>query len=1277
MNDLIAKKLSELSGRNIRLWTENGKLRFKASAGVLTPEDKKFLTANKEEIIAYLLNDEIKIETDMEHQYEPFGMTEIQQAYVLGRNPAFEYGGTACHIYMELEYDRLDPVKVQYVWNKLIKRHPMLRAVMSVDGYQQIMPETPEFEVKVVSCTKNDTDEKRAVIKSELDHKIYDPEKWPLYSVVVSKGFGKDIMHFSIEFVTADWSSIWTILSEFESLYFHPENTLPPLELTFRDYLIAEKKLRQGSKYYRDKEYWINRIDTLPPAPELPLLNTENSENVKFERNQFSITKEKWDNFCKIAKKLGVTPTSAVMTAYGMVIGRWSRNKSFCLNLSILNRLELHPQVGAVVGDFTASSLLEMEHKAGCSFREIAVQTNRQLFDDLDHRLFTGVNVLREIQQRKNHALMPYVFTGAIGLISPEKSSLIGKMNNNGISQTPQVFMDCQAMDTAEGLNINIDSRKGVFPDGVVNDICSTLHNLLISLSENESTWTADPFRIALPEWQTRKRLDINNTRTEQNKYLLHQKVLKQLKDFPESFAVADSQTSWTCTELYENIRNVTVALKNMGIDRGDFVAIALPKSRWQIAACLGILASGAAYVPLDINGASNRSETILKKISAGCVIQHSEYCTDIPENYPVMLIDRLESADGENLTENPAGNEPDDIAYIIFTSGSTGEPKGVAMSHRAVVNTIEAVNRKFDINRNDRIFNLSQLNFDLSVYDIFGVLSEGGGIVIPDHKQYKNPAHWVEMINRYKVTVWNSVPALMQLLLIYKSYNTDTSINPLRLVMLSGDWIPKEQPDKLKELFPEVKTVSLGGATEGGIWSVYHECDSEYDNNPAWKSIPYGKPLPNQGFMILDSLCQDCPVWVQGELLITGDSLASSYWGEPALTEKSFIDINGTRAYRTGDMGCYHPDGEIEFLGRADNQIKLRGHRIELGEIESVIKKQINVENVSCVVYDVRGEKKIVAVIAGEVHADEKILREKLEAWLPEYMIPVLFITTDKIPLTANGKVDHRAILSVVESFVEENKKASVCEETVSETEKAVIDIMSEILSTENLRPDDNFYEAGANSLILARVAGLLNQNVESSIPFDSYLIQMLNFPNAKALAEFIDEKRTQQTENSSNTSVNNELVWKKTKNSQSLCVVFTDGLRNDIIEVCRQSENKNYLFVPKQFSVSEIVDTVLKETPENLTFLASDYELVNCLKTASLVTEQEVVPRYVDIIETETESEFVSDTIYMGNVRFGLTVSDMADSEDITSILGEFCIGNIEIEDCRTYEQLIKFID
>lgn len=1275
MDELIIQKLAELSAKNIQLWTEKGKIKFKAAAGVLTQADREFLKENREAVIQTLLNDEVHIVADKKGQYEPFNMTEIQQAYVLGRNPAFEYGGVACHIYMELEYNSLDPQRVQEVWNKLIDRHPMLRAVMSMDGYQYIMSEVPEFKVNVIECNENNEDEKRDKIKKELDHKIYNPEKWPLYSVTVSKGINKDILHFSIEFVVADWSSIWTVLSEFESLYFHPEKKLPSIELTFRDYIMAEKRLRQGSKYQRDKAYWINRIDTLPPAPELPIKSASNTENVRFLRNQFSLSKEAWDNFCENARKFGVTPTSAVISAYGLVLSRWSKNKAFCLNLSILNRLELHPQISSVVGDFTASSLLEMEHKDKLSFKDIALMTNRQLFDDLDHRLFTGVNVLREIQKRKSKLIMPYVFTGAIGLISPENSNLIGKMNNNGISQTPQVFMDCQAMDTIEGLNINIDSRADVFPDGMVSDICTALEQLLIALSNDESFWIKNPFRIGLLERQLKIRTEVNATKTKQRKYLLHQKVLEQLEKHPKSFAVADAQASWSCEELYGKVKEVADNLKSMGIGRGDFVAIALPKSRWQVAACLGVLVSGAAYVPLDIKSASKRSEIILNKVSAKSIICHSNYHFSDLEGFPILDIDNLKTVKHE--ITNPFESDMNDTAYIIFTSGSTGEPKGVTMSHGAAVNTIEGINKIFNINENDRVFSISQLNFDLSVYDIFGVIAQGGGIVIPDNEQCKNPAHWVEMINKYKVTVWNSVPALMQLLLIYQSYNKDMEINPLRVVLLSGDWIPKEQPDKLKKLFPDVRVVSLGGATEGGIWSIYHECDSEYDNSSIWKSIPYGKPLPNQGFMILDSLYQDCPDWVQGELFITGESLATSYWGESDLTEKSFIDINGVRAYKTGDTGCYHPDGEIEFLGRKDNQVKLRGHRIELGEVEYVIRKQLDTENVSCVIYEDNNDRKLAAVIEGKHPINEKILKEKLKAWLPDYMVPTICVITDRIELTANGKIDRKKLVSLIKNHVEKNEKTYFSNKEMNETQKAVINIMSEILKFENLGLDDDFYEVGANSLILARIAGKLNQEVESSIPFDSYLIQMLNVPNVRALAGFIDEKKAVLVKNDDIKEVGSALRWYRVESSKELCVTFTDGIDINIIKKCTEQKNRTHMLVDSNFDFSKLVELILKEEFETLTFLTTDKELINCLKTATLIMEQGIVPECIKVIETEFESEFILEVPYMGDINFALTVSDISESEDIINILSEFCIGNIEIEDCKAEEQLMKFIE
>ncbi|CAF5054444.1 unnamed protein product, partial [Rotaria sp. Silwood1] len=274
------------------------------------------------------------------------------------------------------------------------------------------------------------------------------------------------------------------------------------------------------------------------------------------------------------------------------------------------------------------------------------------------------------------------------------------------------------------------------------------------------------------------------------------------------------------------------------------------------------------------------------------------------------------------------------DLAYVIYTSGSTGKPKGVMISHQAVINTILDMNSRLEISANDRIFALSHLNFDLSVYDIFGALTTGGAIVIPDHQHYKDPKHWYEMLIKHRVTIWNSVPMLMQMLIEYLKENYHE--NQLRHVLLSGDWIPLSLPKSISMTLGEHVTItSLGGATEASIWSIAYPIPKQIPRK--WKSIPYGMPLRNQRYYVYDSHLNDCPEWVTGELYIGGIGLADGYWKDRIKTESSFIIHPHTneRLYRTGDYGRFVPSGYIEFVGRKDFQVKLHGHRIELGEIE------------------------------------------------------------------------------------------------------------------------------------------------------------------------------------------------------------------------------------------------------------------------------------------------------------------------------------------------------
>ncbi|ERT03853.1 amino acid adenylation domain protein, partial [Lyngbya aestuarii BL J] len=413
--------------------------------------------------------------------------------------------------------------------------------------------------------------------------------------------------------------------------------------------------------------------------------------------------------------------------------------------------------------------------------------------------------------------------------------------------------------------------------------------------------------------------------------------------------------------------QNLAKQLQKLGVSSNQLVAIIMEKGWEQVVAALGILAAGAAYVPIDPQLPKERrlhllQETEVKQILTQSWLNHK---LEIPENIARICVDNLElsSEETEHLALN-THNSPQDLAYVIYTSGSTGLPKGVMIDHQGAVNTIIDINQRFNITSDDRILALSALNFDLSVYDILGTLAAGGTIVIPNAEATKDPAHWVELIEQQEITVWNSVPALMQMLLEHLNSRSEVK-NSLRLVLLSGDWLPLDLPNRIKNtLNKNTKIISLGGATEASIWSILYPIDTV---NPNWKSIPYGRPMANQRFYVLNEALEPCPMWVTGQLYIGGIGLAKGYWRNPEKTNKSFIIHPKTqeKLYKTGDLGRYLPDGNIEFLGREDFQVKINGYRIELGEIESTLKHHSAIqEAIVTAIGETRENQQLVAYI-------------------------------------------------------------------------------------------------------------------------------------------------------------------------------------------------------------------------------------------------------------------------------------------------------------------------
>ncbi|WP_054741838.1 non-ribosomal peptide synthetase [Cellulosilyticum ruminicola] len=1103
----ILNYLEDLENKGVRLNEEEGKLKYNAPKGVVTKEDLGFLKANKEKVIEVLRSKQtpVTLEINQEKWYEPFPLTSIQEAYLLGRSKNYNLGGVSCHIYLEVAYDNLDDEKVEDVWNQLVSRHGMLRTIFNQKGYQKELKEVHRFKILKANDSKT-----RDEMRQNLSNKSYEVNQWPLFDIGISHTDEGHILHYSTEFLIVDWTSIWRLLGEFEAIYFRNQR-LPELTLHFRDYVLGEKQFRVGRKYENDKEYWMQKIPMLPEAPKMPR-KANNQVKDSFKRMQLEISPSKWQQLKDKCKAAGVTPTSLILTIYAKVLARFSEEANFCINMIMLNRLPLHEEVNQIVGDFTSNTLIPIDLKVGSILKEEIGEINRTLFEALDHGMYSGVEILRELsrQKGKEAAFMPVVFTSAIGS-SNQNNEIIGRIRNTGISQTPQVFIDCQVMDGAFGLRINWDIREGVFLDGYAEDMFEVFKNCIFKVAKEECNWN-ESYEIKLPKWQQEERKIANNTNSHKVNETLHGAVLKQARKTPEDIAVIDKAYEFTYSELIARSMKVAKVLKNLGCKAGENVGIIMPKSAYQVVAALGILIAGGVYVPIDDGIATVRNEKILERAKINIVLVCNETNYNVVGREVVVVDEIKDETDSMELIEEgmSISQDPELPAYIIHTSGSTGEPKGVVISHKAALNTIEDINRRFNVGTGDCTFGLSQLNFDLSVYDIFGLLSIGGRVVYPDKEKYADASYWVQLIKEYNVSVWNSVPSLMVMLQEYLETKKEEKLEQIKVVLLSGDWIPLHLPEKLKTSLPNAQVVSLGGATEAGIWSIYHKYQGlEAD----WVSIPYGKPLANQQFYVLNNQFEECPIGLKGELYIAGDGLALEYYNDEIRTKERFFVVPslGKRVYRTGDMGRYMKGGEIEFLGREDKQVKILGFRIELGEIEAALKQYEDVENAVVITKNFRNSTKIMAAVwsqRGVINEDE--IKEFIKEKLPSYMMPYHVFTLQEVPLTANGKVDRKAIEKCIDKcieniFVEQETVEEVVKDTYTqEIEKVVCNV----LGIESIGIKDDFYVVGADSLMMNRIAANLTEVYGEKYDFEEILIQVLNYSNVEAVSKFIKEK-------------------------------------------------------------------------------------------------------------------------------------------------------------------------
>jgi amino acid adenylation domain-containing protein len=1011
-----------------------------------------------------------------EERDKPFPLTDLQQAYWVGQSDLFELGQIVAHTYWELELTGLDLDRAERVARQLIERHEMLRAIVLADGTQRILPEVPPFELERIDLRERDpefVETSLTAVRRRMSDQGPATGRWPLYELRAHLLDGDRVrLHVSKSLLVTDGWGTELLIQEAIRLYRDLDAPLPPLELSYRDYVLALANAPDSELHRAARAYWAGRMESLPASPELPLVPfKETAGHPGFVRRVGELDAESWTRLKDRARAAGLTPTALVCAAYTQVVAAWSKTEHFTITVLFANRLPLHPRVNDVVGNFSTTTLLEVDARGPEAFGVRARRLEEQLWRDLEHSTVSGIELVRDLasaQGWSGRVMMPVVFTSELNL-SARRQDLFDWREFEVFSslQTPQVFLDHRVAEEGGTLVLNWDTVDGAFAPGVPEAMFAAYRRLLERLVDENVPWETSPVAV------------VERPLAAPESALVPQKLLNELvreaavgrADQP---AVIAPDRTLTYSELLRAATRLGRHVRHLGARPNRLVAVVMDKGWEQVVAALGVLEAGAAYLPVDPTAPRERIAHVLQHGEVELVLTQPwlESKIEWPQGVRLIAIDDglLAGWDEEPL---PAAQTPEDLAYVIFTSGSTGLPKGVMVDHRGAANTVLDVNRRFGIGAGDSVLALSALHFDLSVYDIFGLLGAGGTIVLPEPAGTRDPTHWARLLREHRVTVWNSVPALMEMLVDSIAGRPERTPGHLRVVMLSGDWIPLTLPRRIAQLTDGAHVISLGGATEASIWSIFFPIE---EVDPAWTSIPYGRPLSSQTVDVLDSRLDMRPDWVAGELYIGGAGVARGYWHDDVRTTAQFFTDprTGQQLYKTGDLGRYLPDGNIEFLGRDDFQVKVRGHRIELGEIEAALLNHPAVETaVVTAPESARGAKRLIAYVVG-AEPTERALRVFLEERLPEYMIPAGFVFLDGLPLTGNGKVDRTALPNPEE--VVAAAQAPTTAAPATSTEKALARLWEEVLGISELGLDDSFFESGGDSLAAAKLAARLH---------------------------------------------------------------------------------------------------------------------------------------------------------------------------------------------------------
>lgn len=998
----------------------------------------------------------------------------------------------AFHVMGEVEVSAL-----QEALNKLVARHESLRtsfAVREARPYQVIAAPGP-VTVNVMDLTAAPPSQRiltgRRLVQTEAE-RAFNLEQGPLFrATLVRLAELEHVLLLSMHHIVCDGWSMRVLLSELSTLYTHALRretaALKALPVQYRDYAAWQRESLTAEKLEEDLVYWRAQLAGAPAILDLPIDHQRpRHQSHRGGVQRFYLEAELVDRLRQISREQGATLFMCLQAAFAFLLGRWSGQTDVVIGTPVAGRDRA--EAGGLIGCFVNTLALRSTFDDEWSFRELLSVTRQMCLQAYSHQDVPFERLVQELQPGRglSHTPLFQVLLSWLNL-DAERLCLDGvEVEEWELDPgTAKFDLTLTLSEEQQRLKCRLGYNSELFEAETAGRFVEQYELVLLCVAENLGVRLCDIELLSAAERQ-QLLVQWNQTGVDYEHRCIHELFEEQVACHPNAVAVVGDNVELTYNELNDRANQLAHCLVAAGVGPELLVAICLERSVEMVVALLAVLKAGGAYAPIEPHYPLERTRFIMEETRAQVIVTMQQF-TPVLANCPgkLLALDSDASLLGGYGTENLAvGVRGDNAAYVIYTSGSTGRAKGVLVEHRQLVNYANAITQKLRLQPGDRFAFLASFAADLGYTAIFPSLCSGGTLCIPPLTLAANGAAFGRYVQSQRVDYLKIVPSQLRALL--DTSPQKSQIIPSRGLILGGEASTWELASAVRKLKPACQIINHYGPTETTVGVLTFAVGPEV-GAASKASVPIGRPLANIQAYILDRHLQPVPREVAGELYIGGAGLTRGYLKRGDLTAEHFIpnpfsQKPGERLFRSGDKARYRADGNIEYLGRLDRQVKLRGYRIELGEIEAVLTEHDQVKEAVVAAQEFAGgDLRLVAYIVSQdsCSIDPRELRRHLGQKLPDYMIPSLFVPLEKIPTAASGKIDRKQL--PVPSCIE---RQAAYLETRTPTEEMVARVFSQTLDLEQVGIDDNFFEWGGHSLLAIRVTSRLSEMLRVELP-------------------------------------------------------------------------------------------------------------------------------------------------------------------------------------------------